>query len=123
MKKGIKFRRQFDLGYNGTPVEKDYGESLTVPSMTLTVKELMERHTRGIGTGAAVREGIYLDDQEIPVITDLTDLQERREELEQQGKDLTEKVNEEIIAKRDKEKSDKKDTTETENRTDSPPRS
>ena len=81
MEKGLKFRRNFDPTYKGCKGHIIEGKSETVPDEGLTVKELMERHTRGIGS--PIREGLYLDEYglEVPRITDLTDIQEMRERL------------------------------------------
>lgn len=43
--------------------------------MHLTVRQLLENHTRGMSYEELERQGMYLD-EEVPTIHDLTDLQE-----------------------------------------------
>lgn len=97
----VKFKRQFDTSYKGKPYQNESGKSVTKPSMTLTVRELMERHTRGLETGTLQREEIYLPDgMEVPNITDLTDLVYQREELKQKQDELEERIRTEKENKR-----------------------
>lgn len=100
-----KFKQNYDPSYNGTRCKKDYPNSLTKPSMSMTVRELMEKHTRGLGLGVSAKEEMYLDEQglEVPKVTDLTDIQERRENLMEKQKELREKAKEEIKLKKEKD--------------------
>lgn len=96
MKGAVKFRRNFDPKYKGTKWENETGEKVTVPSMALTVKELMVRHTRGLETGVPTREGYYMEEgEEVPRILDLTDLVERRERLEERTKEINKAIKDE----------------------------
>mgnify|MGYP000692385051 CR=1 FL=1 len=82
----------------------DYGPSKTVPDQNLTVKNLMERHTRGIGTGVTEREPIYLPDHlEVKRPQDLTEILEYKEELEQEAKRIQKIVDKEL-AEQEKQK-------------------
>lgn len=83
MKTETKFRKPWNDKYQGSPSELEFEPSITVPCMSLTIRELMERHTRGIETDMSIREELYLDeDQEIPRVDDFVDIIEKREELE-----------------------------------------
>lgn len=94
----VKFRRQYTPDYKGTPYQNETGVSMTVPSMTLTVKELMERHTRGLETDTAQREEIYLPEGiDVPRMDDLTDLVFAKEELKQKE----DEIKQQIAAERD----------------------
>tara|TARA_B110000483_G_C18198178_1_gene543991 strand:- start:2554 stop:3030 length:477 start_codon:yes stop_codon:yes gene_type:complete len=90
---------QFDIEYGGTPGTNPKGKSDTVPDLNLTVRQLLQNHTRGEGSEVKVSEPIYFD-QEIPTITDITDVEEYKEQL----KDRLDQVNQFIVA--DKEKAD-----------------
>lgn len=90
---------QFDIEYGGTPGTSLKGKSDTVPDLNLTVRQLLQNHTRGTGSEVHVSEPIYFD-QEIPTITDITDVEVYKESLQER---LTQ-VNAFIVA--DKEKAD-----------------
>lgn len=114
MKKETKFRRNYDPDYKGTPHEMDYGDSVTQPSMTLTVRELMTRHTRGLETGAMEREPIYLPDgMEVPRPNDLTDLVYERERLEEQRKELEKTAHDEELQRKEQELEQASESKET----------
>lgn len=111
MKKEVKFKTQFNPSYKGTPHKNKSGKSMTQPSMSLTVKELMERHTRGLETGVEAKEELYLED-EVPRITDLTDLVYQREALEEQQAEIEQQIQNEIDArKREKLKEERNANT------------
>lgn len=106
-----KFVRQFNRNYKGTPYQNESGVSMTQPSMTLTVKELMERHTRGLETDIRHKEEIYLEEgEEVPRITDLTDIVYMKEELQEREEQLKKQVeddNRKAEARRKAEQSSK----------------
>lgn len=105
MKNATRFRTQFDPNYKGTKYmpEGGMGISLTVPDLNLSVKQLMERHTRGIGIGVAQREEHYFEDEEVPKMTDLTDLEIRREQLKQREAEIREEIKNQVLAHQKKE--------------------
>lgn len=113
--KSKKLRSQFNPNYHGTYYKVDFGESMTIPDQNLSVQELMERHTRGIGIGVAEREGMYLDEEgfEVKRPNDLTELVEYREELQQKFDELDAKIADEIDQQQAKEESETVETTET----------
>ncbi len=99
-KKRNRIQVQFDIEYGGTKGVEVKGTSDTVPDLNLTVRQLLQNHTRDNGS-VKVSEPIYFD-QEIPTITDITDVQDYKDQLEQRLKH----VNNFIV--NDKEKADQK---------------
>ena len=57
--------------------------TVTVPDQNMGIRELLDRHTRGVPLGVNHRQGEYFD-TEIPRFDDLTDMIEYKKEL--QGK-------------------------------------
>lgn len=119
MKNETRFKRQFQEGYKGTPTTLPEMPSCTQPSMTLSVQELMERHTRGIDTGAIQREEIYFpDDMEVPRITDMNEISEMKERLKEKEQELIQKIRDErkeANDKREKEKMEQKKDSKNDN--------
>ena len=112
-KKIVKFRHQFDPEYNGVFSDIKFGKSVTVPDQNLTVQQLMLQHTRGLGTGQAQREEMYLDEMgmEIKRPTDLVDLQEYREELQERQREIEEQIAKETEQQQTAETADKSEET------------
>ena len=50
VKPNSRFRVQFDFEYKGDPGKLMSSEIKTVPDMTLTVRQLLSNHTRGINS-------------------------------------------------------------------------
>lgn len=78
MKKG-----RFKTNYTARPLSK--GEvftkpHLTVPDQAISIKRLLENYVRGKPVDMPHNEGMYFD-EEVPVLEDLTDLQEYRQRL------------------------------------------
>ena len=81
------FQVQFDITYgNGTYVTKS-GESLTVPDMNLTVRQLLNNHSRGLTNDRHLKEPIYFDFK-IPKIKDIVDVKEYQEYLKEHTKQV-----------------------------------
>lgn len=95
-----RLRVQFDITYKGSPGKIPLGESQTEPDMTLRLGQLLERHTRG--QNVPVREPIYFD-TEIPTITDLSDVERYREQLQRRLNETNKFIEDEL--KEDQEKS------------------
>jgi hypothetical protein len=96
-----KFRVQFDFDYKGTNGSDGGGKKVTQPEMSLTVRQLLENHTRGINSPVKTLTPMYFD-LEVPVIKDLTDVHEYRQHLEQRlayTDEFIKKEKEEIKAK------------------------
>lgn len=68
-----RFKIQFDLDYTGSNGVNIPSQSETVPDMNLTVRQLLENHTRGVNGQTSVRQPLYFDTV-IPNIKDLTDV-------------------------------------------------
>jgi hypothetical protein len=72
---------------HATP-EVNNGLSLTIPDDHLTIRELLDRHSRG----EAINQHIYDQDSyfgtEIPVIQDLTDLEDYSQSLKERHEEL-----------------------------------
>jgi len=88
-----KFNTQFDkhLTFKG---EVNNSPSLTVPDMSLTIKQLLTNHTRGIHSDVSINEPQYFD-YEIPQIDDITDLHAFRRDLQLRKQALELKIKEE----------------------------
>lgn len=74
-----RLRFQFDLTYHGHPGKKPEGESDTEPDMTLTLGQLLERHSRG--GHVPMQDPVYFE-MEIPTIKDITDVEQYKDQLE-----------------------------------------
>lgn len=96
-RKKIIFRTQ----YNHTP---DNGkimstETLTVPDQNMSIKTLLDRHSRGLPLGVSEQKGEYFD-TEVPRFDDLTDMVAYKKELATKHKELMKKAEDEISAKK-----------------------
>lgn len=60
--------------------------------MSLTPRQLLDRHSRGLSLGTPMREAQYFEDQEVPIFKDLTE----RHEFYQEQKESVEKIQETI---------------------------
>lgn len=86
IKKGDQMNRirfQFDITYKGTRGTQNKGESNTIPDLNLSVRQLLENHSRGSGSNVEVRKPLYLE-FDIPTLKDITDVDVYREKVEQQ---------------------------------------
>lgn len=97
-------RKQFQV-YPGTYDDPCHGISQTVPDQSLSIRELLLNHSRGLPMPTAMREPQYLG-VEIPTIYDLNDLIDNRERLEQVKND----INSELEALKKLEKEEKAKT-------------
>lgn len=102
----MTFRTQFNSKYEPNRGSKNNQESQTRPDMSLSVRQIMQNHTRGIGLGVNVNEGIY-SESDIPVFDDLTDMIEHKEHLEEQAKILKKEIADEKKKAQEKEKAEK----------------
>lgn len=95
-----KIRTQFSGEiYNSSGYKKDMGKTMTLPDQSLTIRELLEKHSRGVALGVPQVKGEYFD-IEVPRYDDLTDMLNHKKALDQQRKDL--------LAQIKKEKAEKK---------------
>jgi len=99
MKKSVK---QSDNSYNVVtkpnykPSEgrKFTLDSMTIPDDSLSVRQLLINHTRGLGV-VPTRQGIYTGDTVAPVYKDLTDQKNAQEHLREQIEFAKQQIEEE----------------------------
>lgn len=93
----MKIRRQFNEQYKGSQGEpKSEKPSKTQPDMTISIKQLLLNHVRGIPSNVGIREDGYYE-TEIPVITDLNDYAEHKARLMDQAAELKRAMDEEAM--------------------------
>ncbi len=109
--KNQKFQIQFDFDYKGNKGKEVNPESNTQPEMTLTVRQLLVNHTRGIDSKTQVKTPLYFD-MEIPTINDITDVTEYRQAL-QERLEATEKFIKEERAQIAEEKAKEEELQKT----------
>lgn len=90
-----RFRLQFDFDYKGTEGRKMDPESETQPDMSLTVRQLLQNHTRGIDSNVQMKEPLYFE-VPVPVVTDITDVYEYRAALQERIKATNEFIENEL---------------------------
>lgn len=90
--KKVKFNHQFDPSYKGSSGEINNLPSETVPDQSLSIRQLIQNHTRGIHSDVKHYEGEYFEDQIIPNFEDLTDVVQYKENLVQRQKDIENEI-------------------------------
>lgn len=85
-------RRQFDPHYHGHTGELNNEPSKTVPDQTLTIRQLLNNHARGIKSDVREYQGEYFEDQEIPIVDDINDLAEMRTDLKNRQIDIEDQI-------------------------------
>ena len=73
----MKLQKSIYEGKNMDPSTK------TVPDQNMGIRELLDRHSRGVPLGVNSRQGEYFD-TEIPIYEDLTDMLEHKKDLQGQ---------------------------------------
>ena len=73
----------------------------TIPDQNLSIRELLDRHSRGLPLGASQKQGEYFD-TEIPRYDDLVDMMEHKKQLVKEHKDLTKQIEKEQKAQKEK---------------------
>ncbi len=103
-------RTQFDKKYKGSPGEINEEPSKTVPDQSLTVKKLLDNHTRGIPSMVKNYEPQYFEEP-IPRFDDITDKVQYQEDFIQKMKDTDKIIKDErkAIAEAKKAAKDKKE--------------
>lgn len=74
----------------------------TVPDQTLSIRDLLDRHSRGLPLGASNRQGHFFD-TEIPRFNDITEMIQWKKDLMNQNKELNKMIRKEQKAKADKQ--------------------
>lgn len=90
-----KIKVQFDITYKGSDGKVMDGESETMPDMHLTVRQLLENHSRGMDSKVNIRQPLYFD-MEIPTINDITDVDAYKAALEKKLAAVNEFVEQEL---------------------------
>lgn len=89
-----RIRKQFSETPYTFKGETNTKPSLTVPDLTLTIKQLLTNHSRGISSDVGHNEPMYFD-TEIPIINDITDLDAFRQDIKAREKALSLKIKQE----------------------------
>jgi hypothetical protein len=114
----MKITKQFTENY------KNEGKTMdqtihTQPDMTMSIRDLLDRHSRGLPLTTNERQGEYFD-TEIPRFDDLTDMLQYKQELMDRNKSINKLIKDEKKAadaakenlkqKQDLQTSDKNET-------------
>jgi len=75
----------------------------TIPDQNLSIRQLLDRHSRGLPLGASQNQGEYFD-TEIPRFDDLVDMMEHKKQLVKEHEALTKKIEAEQKAQAEKQK-------------------
>ena len=95
----MKFRNAYTKSkYKGKKMDQTVN---TIPDQNLSIRQLLDRHSRGLPLGASQNQGEYFD-TEIPRFDDLVDMMEHKKRLVQEHKDLTKQIEKEQKAKKEK---------------------
>ena len=106
MKKRITIKKlMFRTQYNTPASAGKIMDStiLTQPDQNMSIKDLLDRHSRGLPLGATQQQGEYFD-TEIPRFDDILDAVEYKKSLQQKQKDLETKIKADQQAAQQKEK-------------------
>lgn len=105
----MNLRKQFTAGYEGTPGPSPDQTLVTQPDMTMSIRDLLDRHSRGLPLTTNERQGEYFD-TEIPRFYDLTDMLKYKQELMEKNKSINKIIKDEKqAAKQLKEENLKKE--------------
>lgn len=81
----------------------------TIPDQNLSIRQLLDRHSRGLPLGASQNQGEYFD-TEIPRFYDLTDMLKYKQELMDRNKSINNLIKDEKKAAKQREKENLKKT-------------
>lgn len=96
-------KTQFNPDYNGSNGKEMDPVSLTQPDQTLTIRDLLDRHSKGLALGVNNNRGEYFD-TEVPRFQDLTDMLEYKQQLMERKKDLEKQIRKEKAKQKKEEK-------------------
>lgn len=91
----LTFRRQFNPNLPPAKGEINTLPSVTVPDQSLTIKQLLLNHSRGIHSDIADNQGEYFEDEEIRTYYDMNDIAEHKQELIQRSQAIKERIKDE----------------------------
>ena len=99
--KKLMFRTQYNSPlYTGKKMDSTL---LTQPDQNMSIKDLLDRHSRGLPLGATQQQGEYFD-TEIPRFDDILDLVEYKKSLQRKQKELESKIKADQESAKQKEK-------------------
>lgn len=107
-----RYRIQFDFEYKGSPGKEMTGKSMTQPDMSLTIRQLLQNHSRGIDNTEHEHQPLYFDIG-VPQITDITDVHEYRDNLEAKLRMTEEFIKEDQLKKQQDEQRGETSTDQT----------
>ena len=98
-RKKLIFRTQYNTDWSKVKGKIMSTETLTVPDQNMSIKTLLDRHSRGLPLGVSEQKGEYFE-TEVPRFDDLTDMVAYKKELAKKHKELMKKAEDEIKAKK-----------------------
>jgi hypothetical protein len=88
----MKLKKQFSKWkFTGKQMDQTI---MTQPDMTMGIRELLDRHSRGLPLTTNTRSGEYFD-TEIPKFDDLTDMLQYKNELMERNKSINKLIKDE----------------------------
>lgn len=97
----MKFRNAYTKSkYKGKKMDQTVN---TIPDQNLSIRQLLDRHSRGLPLGATNHQGEYFE-TEIPRFDDIVDMMEYKKELVKEHEELTKKIEAEQKAQAEKQK-------------------
>lgn len=95
-----RFKVQFGKNYKGSPGESSNLQSATIPNDHLSLQQLLQNHTRGLGTGVTHNNGVFTGDLVAPRYADITERMDDLQALDQEQKRVQEEIDEAIEEKK-----------------------
>jgi hypothetical protein len=89
----MKFLTQYHTPKKSFQPHSD--EVHTVPDMAPSIQTILEKHARGIPLAVNQPQSEYFEDEIIPTIKDITDIDYYRQQLQRRENELKMKINEE----------------------------
>ncbi len=83
----MKLNKQFTEAYKGSKGKTMDQTIHTQPDMTMSIRDLLDRHSRGLPLTTNERKGVYFD-TEIPRFDDLTDMLQYKQEFMDRNKSI-----------------------------------
>lgn len=111
-----KFRTQFNYENHDTSGEVNTGKSMTVPDMAMSLRQLLDHHTRGMAMGHDLGEGEYFEDEVVPRPdeSDLIDIFERKFDVNERSRIVGDAVEQELRSIKTKKQQAEKEKREFE---------
>lgn len=110
----MKFRTQFNLKHKPDKGEVNNMDSMTLPDDCLSLRQLLQNHTRGISSSVTQREAIYTGDTLVKNHQDITDEVEEVKDLKRREKELEQQIKKEHEEQEEKSKQQAKAKKEAE---------